>query len=78
MLRTRISISILHAESFRRLAGKTQVFVFPEDHQRTRLTHALLEVAQVAVSIATAVGANVSPRPSLWATIAGDGLGGCL
>ncbi|MCB9387440.1 MAG: HD domain-containing protein [Microthrixaceae bacterium] len=50
---------ILHAESFRRLAGKTQVFVFPEDHQRTRLTHAL-EVAQVAVSIATAVGANVA------------------
>lgn len=32
---------ILHASSFRRLAGKTQVFVFPQDHQRTRLTHAL-------------------------------------
>ncbi|NDA97266.1 MAG: deoxyguanosinetriphosphate triphosphohydrolase, partial [Actinobacteria bacterium] len=31
---------ILHASSFRRLAGKTQVFVFPQDHQRTRLTHA--------------------------------------
>ena len=31
---------ILHAASFRRLAGKTQVFVFPQDHQRTRLTHA--------------------------------------
>ena len=30
---------ILHASSFRRLAGKTQVFVFPQDHQRTRLTH---------------------------------------
>ena len=31
---------ILHASAFRRLAGKTQVFVFPDDHQRTRLTHA--------------------------------------
>ena len=50
---------ILHANSFRRLAGKTQVFVFPADHQRTRLTHAL-EVAQVARSIASAVGANVT------------------
>jgi dGTPase len=50
---------ILHASSFRRLAGKTQVFVFPEDHQRTRLTHAL-EVAQVATSIARALGLNVA------------------
>ncbi|MFV0317913.1 MAG: HD domain-containing protein [Microthrixaceae bacterium] len=50
---------ILHAQAFRRLAGKTQVFVFPDDHQRTRLTHAL-EVAQVAVAIASAVGANTS------------------
>ncbi len=50
---------ILHASAFRRLAGKTQVFVFPDDHQRTRLTHAL-EVAQVAVSIARALGLNVA------------------
>jgi dGTPase len=50
---------ILHAASFRRLAGKTQVFVFPDDHQRTRLTHAL-EVAQVAVSVARALGLNVA------------------
>jgi dGTPase len=49
---------ILHSSSFRRLAGKTQVFVFPEDHQRTRLTHAL-EVAQVATSVARATGLNV-------------------
>ncbi len=50
---------ILHTSAFRRLAGKTQVFVFPADHQRTRLTHAL-EVAQVARSIATALRVNVA------------------
>jgi dGTPase len=50
---------ILHATAFRRLAGKTQVFVFPDDHQRTRLTHAL-EVAQVARSVAGAIGLNVT------------------
>jgi dGTPase len=50
---------ILHASAFRRLAGKTQVFVFPDDHQRTRLTHAL-EVAQVAASIARALRLNVA------------------
>jgi dGTPase len=35
------------------------VFVFPDDHQRTRLTHAL-EVAQVAVAVAEASGLNRS------------------
>ena len=50
---------ILHATAFRRLAGKTQVFVFPADHQRTRLTHAL-EVAQVATSIARSLRLNVA------------------
>ena len=50
---------ILHASAFRRLAGKTQVFIFPDDHQRTRLTHAL-EVAQVARSVAVALGLNVA------------------
>ncbi len=45
--------------AFRRLAGKTQVFVFPDDHQRTRLTHAL-EVAQVATSVARALGLNAA------------------
>jgi dGTPase len=50
---------ILHSSAFRRLAGKTQVFIFPEDHQRTRLTHAL-EVAQVATGIARSVGLNVA------------------
>ncbi|HET9646656.1 MAG TPA: HD domain-containing protein [Microlunatus sp.] len=50
---------IVHSTAFRRLAGKTQVVVFPTDHQRTRLTHAL-EVAQVATSIARGIGANVA------------------
>lgn len=50
---------ILHSAPFRRLAGKTQVFVHPRDHQRTRLTHAL-EVAQVATAVARAVGLNVA------------------
>ncbi len=50
---------ILHGNAFRRLAGKTQVFVFPSDHQRTRLTHAI-EVAQVARSIAGACRLNVA------------------
>jgi dGTPase len=50
---------ILHANAFRRLAGKTQVFVFPDDHQRTRLTHAL-EVAQVASAIARSLSLNVA------------------
>lgn len=49
---------IIHSSAFRRLAGKTQVFVFPDDHQRTRLTHAL-EVAQVARAIAQALRLNV-------------------
>lgn len=49
---------ILHgATAFRRLAGKTQVFIFPDDHARTRLTHAL-EVAQVAVAIARQLHLN--------------------
>jgi dGTPase len=49
---------ILHAAAFRRLAGKTQLVIFPDDHQRTRLTHAL-EVAQVSTAVARALGLNV-------------------
>lgn len=47
---------IVHATSFRRLKDKTQVFLADEgDHYRTRLTHTL-EVAQVARSLAFALG----------------------
>ncbi len=49
---------ILHSKSFRRLKGKTQVFLAPEgDHYRTRLTHTL-EVAQNARTIAKALRLN--------------------
>jgi len=51
---------IHHSRPFRRLAGKCQVFIAPDDdHLRTRLTHAI-EVAQVATSIARGAGLNVA------------------
>ena len=49
---------ILHSKAFRRLKGKTQVFLAPEgDHYRTRLTHTL-EVSQNARTIAKALRVN--------------------
>ena len=51
---------IHHSRPFRRLAGKCQVFIAPDDdHLRTRLTHAI-EVAQVAVGIARPARLNVA------------------
>jgi dGTPase len=49
---------IIHTQAFRRLLGKTQVFVAGEgDHFRTRLTHTL-EVSQIARDIARTLRLN--------------------
>ncbi len=49
---------IIHTTAFRRLQGKTQVFVVTEgDYYRTRITHTM-EVAQIGRSIARGLGAN--------------------
>ncbi|MBO7336783.1 MAG: deoxyguanosinetriphosphate triphosphohydrolase [Lachnospiraceae bacterium] len=49
---------VLYSRAFRRLSGKTQVFLDPEgDHYRTRLTHTL-EVNQTARAISAALRLN--------------------
>lgn len=60
---------VLHARAFRRLAGKTQVFTrLPGnragDHFRSRLTHTL-EVAQIARTMASALGLNAQLAETL-------------
>jgi dGTPase len=49
---------VIHARAFRRLEAKTQVFTTRySDHFRNRLTHTL-EVAQIARTVAAALGLN--------------------
>lgn len=49
---------IMYSKAFRRLSGKTQVFLAGnDDHARTRLTHTL-EVSQIARTITKALGLN--------------------
>src|SRR5688500_19836971 len=49
---------LIHCKAFRRLKHKTQVFLAPEgDHYRTRLTH-VLEVTQIARTIAKSLRLN--------------------
>ncbi len=56
---------IVHARAFRRLEAKTQVFTTRfSDHFRNRLTHTI-EVAQIARTVATALGLNASLAEAL-------------
>jgi dGTPase len=49
---------ILHSKPFRRLKGKTQVFIDPAgDHYRTRMTHTL-ETTGIARGVARALRLN--------------------
>ena len=49
---------IVHSKPFRRLKGKTQVFIDPSgDHYRTRMTHTL-ETSAISRVVARALGLN--------------------
>lgn len=49
---------ILYSKSFRRLSGKTQVFLaLRDDHIRNRMTHTI-EVSQISTTIAKGLGLN--------------------
>lgn len=48
---------ILHSKCFRRLKHKTQVYIAPGDHYRTRMTHTL-EVGQIGRTVARALRLN--------------------
>src|ERR671937_2466821 len=55
----RVRYSIIHSRAFRRLENKPQVFTCRySDHFRNRLTHTI-EVAQIARTVAGALGLNV-------------------
>src|SRR6476469_3009287 len=55
---------LVHSKPFRRLKGKTQVFIDPEgDHYRTRMTHTL-EITAISRVVAT----RISSRRSASAT----------
>ncbi len=48
---------IIHSQAFRALKHKTQVYLSPGDHYRTRLTHSM-EVSQIARTIGRALRLN--------------------
>src|SRR5450432_823741 len=56
---------VIHSRAFRRLEAKTQVFTARySDHFRNRLTHTL-EVAQIARTVAGALGLNADLTEAL-------------
>ena len=56
---------VIHSRAFRRLEAKTQVFTTRySDHFRNRLTHTI-EVAQIARTVAQALGLNTELAEAL-------------